>query len=129
MAEAEIRRTLAEYCQLLDDGRFDEWVQLFTDDVVFGVMGGVHRGRDEVRGFIEPNQQEEMRGRHLISEPLIRIDGDTADVTTDYVFVTKQLQVLSSGRYHDTLRADGDRWRIATREIVFLGDEPKGFEQ
>ena len=33
MAHDGIRRTLATYCQLFDDGRFDEWVAVFTTDV------------------------------------------------------------------------------------------------
>jgi 3-phenylpropionate/cinnamic acid dioxygenase small subunit len=127
MSEADIRRTLAEYCQLMDDGRWDEWVGVFTDDVVFGVMGQVCRGPEEVRGFVEPNQQEDARGRHLLSEPLITVDGDAATATTDYAFVAKNMTVMSAGRYYDTLRDDGDRWRIAEREIVFLGDQPRGF--
>jgi 3-phenylpropionate/cinnamic acid dioxygenase small subunit len=126
MDELEIRRTLATYCQSLDDGRFDDWVEVFTEDVTFAVMGSVFRGRDEVRGFIEPVQGPDVRGRHLISEPLITLDGDRATVTTDYCFVTKALTVQSAGRYHDVLVRDGDRWRISVREIVFLGDEPTG---
>tara|TARA_Y100001949_G_scaffold113683_1_gene96612 strand:+ start:281 stop:484 length:204 start_codon:yes stop_codon:yes gene_type:complete len=56
--ESAIRRLLADYCHLLDDGRFDEWIVLFDEDVVFTVMGNRLRGRDEVRSFIEPTQQE-----------------------------------------------------------------------
>ena len=65
---------------------------------------------------VEPNQPEAARGRHLLSEPLITVDGATATATTDYAFVAKNLTVMSAGRYHDTLRHDGDRWRIASRE-------------
>jgi uncharacterized protein (TIGR02246 family) len=126
MQELEIRRTLATYCQTLDDGRWDEWADLFAEDVTFAVMGQVHRGRDAVRGFIEPMQGPDARGRHLLSEPLITVDGDTATATTDYCFVTKAFTVQSAGRYHDVLVRDGDRWRFKVREIVFLGDEPTG---
>jgi hypothetical protein len=52
-------------------------------------------------------------------------------VTTDYCFLARDLTVMSAGRYHDVLVrdvGDGDRWRIARREIVFLGDEPQGVE-
>lgn len=129
MSEPAIRRTLAEYCQHLDDGRFDEWAEVFTDDVTFAVMGRRLEGRAAVRAFIEPTQQADARGRHLLSEPLITVDGDTARVTTDYAFVSKSLQVLSAGRYHDVVVRDGDRWRIAVREIVFLGDEPTGVSE
>jgi len=133
MEHDAIRRTLATYCQLIDDGRFDEWVEVFTDDVVVAVMGQVARGRDAVRALIEPNQGPELRGRHILSEPLIDVDpsGERASVTTDYCFVARDLTVLSAGRYHDVLvrNAGGaHRWRIAQREIVFLGDEPVGIE-
>lgn len=121
-----IRATLSAYCQLLDDGRFDEWVELFTEDVAFGVLGQVHRGPAAVRGFVEPVQQAESRGRHVLSEPLISVEGDTATVTTDYCFIGQDLAVTSAGRYHDVLERDGARWRIAAREIVFLGDAPRG---
>ena len=133
MAHDGIRRTLATYCQLLDDGRFDEWVELFTDDIAVAVMGQVVRGRDAVRAFIEPVQGPDVRGRHMLSEPLIDVDpsGGRATVTTDYCFVAQDLTVMSAGRYHDVLVRDSDdrdRWRIAQREIVFLGDEPKGVD-
>jgi hypothetical protein len=32
--------------------------------------------------------------------------------------------VTSAGRYHDTLVRNGGTWRFASREIVFMGDEP-----
>jgi 3-phenylpropionate/cinnamic acid dioxygenase small subunit len=133
MAHDAIRRTLAAYCQLLDDGRFDEWVEVFTEDVALAVMGQTAHGRDAVRASIEPVQGPEVRGRHMLSEPLIAVDpsGDRASVTTDYCFLARDLTVMSAGRYHDVLvrHADEpDRWRIAQREIVFLGDEPKGID-
>lgn len=124
VSDSAIRRTLVEYCQTLDDGRFDEWIDLFTTDVEFTVMGRTLAGREEVRGFIEPSQQADARGRHLLSEPLIDMDGGEANVLTDYAFVARDNTVSSSGRYHDVLRREPDRWRIARREIVFTGDQP-----
>jgi ketosteroid isomerase-like protein len=126
MSEHTIRRTLAEYCQLLDDGRFDEWVEVFTEDVVLTVMGQVARGRAAVRQLIEPVQQADARGRHVLSEPLISVDGDTATAVTDYCFIAPYLQITSAGRYYDVLVRDGDRWRISVREIVFVGESPRG---
>ena len=122
--ESAIRRLLADYCHLLDDGRFDEWITLFDEDVVFVVMGNRLRGRDDVRSFIEPTQQEDDRGRHMLSEPVIEVDGDTALVATDYVFVSRTNTILSTGRYLDVMRRAPDRWCFASREIVFSGDIP-----
>ena len=124
--ESAIRRLLADYCHLLDDGRFDEWIALFDEDVVFVVMGNRLRGRDDVRSFIEPTQQEDDRGRHMLSEPVIEVDGDTARVATDYVFVSRTNTILSTGRYLDVMRRAPDRWCFASREIVFSGDIPSG---
>ena len=122
--ESAIRRLLADYCHLLDDGRFDEWIALFDEDVVFVVMGNRLRGRDDVRSFIEPTQQEDARGRHMLGEPVIEVDGDTARVATDYVFVSRANTILSTGRYLDVMRRAPDRWCFASREIVFSGDIP-----
>ena len=126
--ESAIRRLLADYCHLLDDGRFDEWIVLFDEDVVFTVMGNRLRGRDEVRSFIEPTQQEGDRGRHMLSEPVIDVDGDTARAATDYVFVSRPTTILSTGRYVDVIRRAPDRWRFTSREIVFSGETPLGVD-
>jgi len=123
-----IRRTVAQYCQLCDDGRFDEWVDLFTTEARFHVMGRTHVGRDAVRAFIEAGQGPDQRGRHLASDPVIDLasDGRSARAWTDYVFLDKQPKVTSVGRYHDELVAGPDgRWRFALREIVFQGKGPE----
>ncbi len=120
---ADIRRVLAAYCQSLDDGRFDDWIDLFTEDCVFVVMGMRARGRHELQALIEPNQTDELRGKHMISEPLIDLDRDVAAVATDFMFISRTNEVLQAGRYHDTVRRNPDGWRIAEREIVFTGED------
>ena len=122
--ESEIRRLLARYCQLLDDGFFDQWIELFSDDIEFVVMGMHKHGHDEVRNFVEPTQQAEARGKHILSEPWIVIDGDEASVTTDFAWVSKQGTVGQNGRYHDRIVRQPRGWRFQRREIVFTGDRP-----
>ena len=123
--ESEIRRLLAQYCQLLDDGSFDQWIELFSDDIEFVVMGMHKHGPEEVRNFVEPNQQAEARGKHMLSEPWIVIDGDYASVTTDFAWVSKQGTVGQSGRYHDRIVRQTKGWRFQRRDIVFTGDRPE----
>jgi 3-phenylpropionate/cinnamic acid dioxygenase small subunit len=123
-----IRRTIASYCQLCDDGRFDEWAGLYTPDATFTVMGATHEGPDSIKGFISAAQPPELRGKHVCANSLIDIepDGATARARTDFVFVGRTdegLAVTSAGRYHDTLVKHADRWLFASREIVFMGDE------
>lgn len=138
-----IRRTLALYCQFCDDGRFDEWGQLYTDDAEFRVMGRTYTGRPALQAFIEAGQPPERRGKHVCANSLIDLDADgrTARAVTDFVFVARAapepspegapraaggFAITSVGRYHDRLVLDAGsgRWRFARREIVFMGDEP-----
>jgi ketosteroid isomerase-like protein len=124
--ESDIRKLLARYCQLLDDGRFDEWIDLFTDDIEFVVMGMHKTGHAELRGFIEPSQQADARGKHMISEPWIEIESaEAAIATTDFAWVSKQGAIGQSGRYHDQIVNRDGRWQFRRREIVFTGDQPE----
>jgi SnoaL-like domain len=123
-----IRRTIAQYCQLCDDGRFDEWIDLFTADARFHVMGRTHQGHEAIVGFMRVGQSEDQRGRHATFESVIDLsdDGRTTRTWTDYLFVDKSRSVTSVGRYHDELvQGDDGRWRFTLREIVFLGRAPE----
>ena len=128
MDTAAISRLLAACCQALDDGHFEEWALLYTPDCRFAVMGTRTRGRAEMRAVIEPFQTEELRGKHMISEPRINLHGDEAIATTDFAFVAKDNKILQTGRYYDILRRGEDGWQLASREIVFTGDEPIGLD-
>jgi 3-phenylpropionate/cinnamic acid dioxygenase small subunit len=127
-AEEGIRRTLVQYAQLCDDGRFDEWSDLFTADARFHVMGRTQTGRERLQGWIERAQPPDARGRHGVFAPVIDvgIDGRTASAWTDYLFFDRSGAVTSTGRYHDELvRGDDGRWRFSLREIVFQGAAPE----
>ncbi len=123
MDNTAIRRVLAGCCQALDDGHFEEWSLLYTADCRFTVMGQQAEGRAGMRALIEPFQTAELRGKHMISEPRINLHGDEAIATTDFAFIAKDNKVLQTGRYYDILSRGDDGWQVASREIVFTGDE------
>ena len=125
--EDGIRRTLAQYCQFCDDGRFDDFADIFVKDAVFRVMDQTHEGRDQIKAFIEKAMPPERRGRHVCANSVIEVIGDEARVYTDYVFVGRAAEgfaITSVGRYHDRLVKEPDRWRFAERRMVFMGGEP-----
>ncbi len=134
MAEARpsdfeaIRLTLALYCQLCDDGRFDEWAELYTTDATFSVMGHTYTGPVAIKDFIEAGMPPEVRGKHMCANSIIEVDstGNAASARTDFVFVGRTgegLAITQSGRYHDTLAREAERWLLRSRQIVFMGDE------
>jgi uncharacterized protein (TIGR02246 family) len=126
--EDQIRRTLSEYSQQCDDGRFAEWSELFTEDARFIVSGQVTQGRDSIRTLMTAMMPAERRGQHVTSNSLIDVDGDSATATTDYLFVRRTADgpaIVATGRYHDRLGRDGGRWRFRERSITMLG-EPEG---
>lgn len=119
---------MAEYCQLCDDGRFDEWAELFVLDATFTVLGNTHEGREAIKAFIEQAQPPEQRGKHFLGQSVVDLDAaaGTAHGVTDYTFVTRRPEgafaITSAGRYHDEfVRGDDGRWRFTAREIRFLG--------
>lgn len=121
--EQQIRRTLGQYSQLLDDGRFDRWSDLFAEDARLVLLGQVIGGRDAIRKYMMTVQGEGRRGMHVTTNSLIDVDGDGATATTDYLFVRPTAEgvgIVAAGRYLDQLVRHYDRWRFQVREITLL---------
>ena len=72
--EEQIRRSLALLCQLRDDGHYDQWVELFTEDGTFCYGGPTYRGRAEVKEHCETHFPP--YGKHLCLNNTITIEGD-----------------------------------------------------
>jgi 3-phenylpropionate/cinnamic acid dioxygenase small subunit len=121
--EDDIRTTLAQYAHLCDDGRFDEWGDLFASDATFSVIGRTYLGREAVKDFMVQAQPPERRGKHLCVNSAVKVEGNEARVVTDYIFIDRQKAITSAGRYHDRLVRNRDRWRFAERCIVVMGDD------
>lgn len=127
--EDQIMRTFGQYSQWCDDGRFDEWAELFTEDASFVVSGSVTRGRDAIREYMQAVLPAESRGKHVTTNSLIDVDGDTATAATDYLFVRPTAQgpaIVAAGRYDDRLVRDGTRWRFRERTITMLSVPDRG---
>lgn len=126
VAEAEIRRTIAAYCQSCDDGRFDDYAGCFTDDAEVVLAGRpAATGRAAIREWITAGQPPDKRGKHVTVNTVITVADDVASATasTDYLFVARSPdgpRVSVAGRYVDALRPVADRWLISRREISFL---------
>ena len=127
MHESAIRRLIAEYCHHYDDKRAGDFAQLFTEDARFTVFGTSRHGRQEIHDHIGTQRPGMAPGQHVTYNSVIEVadDGQTARAWTDFLYMNKSddgYRTSNAGRYHDRLTCEPDRWRFATRTIVFLGD-------
>lgn len=127
----EIADLRARYCHLLDDRRWPEFVDLFTEDGVFSGLESV-RGREEIRAFFTervPKLAEAFW--HFCTDGTIELDGDAARgrISLQYLSIKGGVSYVSAGHYDDTFRSVDGRWRFASRRITFyfLGPLDQGW--
>jgi 3-phenylpropionate/cinnamic acid dioxygenase small subunit len=122
-----VRQLLAEYCQLMDDRRYDEWSHLFADNGVWALGGREYRGPAEVRGYMEQllRERPQRRTRHLNTNLLIELDGAEGRATSDYAMLAREPDeapwiVVAFARYMDRVarRPDGSGWQFIERRLT-----------
>lgn len=151
----EIEQFLLAEADLLDERRFIEWLDLFTDDVRYfmPIVSNVKHG-DEAREYSREKEDsawmdegketlaQRVRqietGIHWAEEPKSRMshivtnlrilaaepDGERPDLVRTrcrfIVYRNRQADEvdLLVGKRNDTLRRDGESWKISRREIL-----------
>jgi ketosteroid isomerase-like protein len=119
-----VRKTIATYCQALDDYRTEDVVATFLPEGTASFPGApLMEGQEAIRATYSRMRPGKPQ-RHVIANTLItELDGDRAVASSDLVFFLKGddgWSVNLVGRYTDTLRKVGDEWFFASRELVFL---------
>ncbi len=120
-----VRNLLATYCERLDAGDLEGLGSLFSEAVLLGPDGQhICRGATETTNFfthLVKLYDGLPRTRHMLSVPVIHVDGDMATARTSYL-VAQQLgegrvEVIAGGRYRDTFACDDGTWRFAARQF------------
>jgi hypothetical protein len=126
-----------------DFGSPDEYADLFTSDgeiavakggpaVVKGrqaLMAQAKRDHEKYVAPIGPKGENLFFMRHIISNQMVSLEGETAASGSSFVItmvqdVDKGPSILSFGRYFDKYVKQNGRWLIARREIVLdFGDQ------
>jgi ketosteroid isomerase-like protein len=124
-----IRDVVARYNLYGDGGRFDELLELFTDDAILVSDRASYDGRPEIRRLFEtaagPTPEQV---RHFTATHVIDVDGDHA-TSRCYFQVLTAAGLDHWGRYRDELtRADG-RWLFTRREVRVDGMTPGGWAE
>jgi len=116
-----IRELLAHYCFHFDNGEFDQWLNLFTDDGAFDLGArGRFQGRDALRNFLKvvPLTKGVPMIKHCVMNSIVSVDGDHATARS-YVVVLRGGEALAlsvAGRYEDQLTKQAGEWRFAERK-------------
>jgi len=126
--ERAILRTLYQYGHSIDYGLEESWVDCFTDDGIFDVRmrNGEpfmrYEGRQKLHEMVAEHTRPPVAyHKHLIAEPVIDVEGDTAKVDTYFARLDSpddggDAVVTAIGRYRDEfVRSPDGRWRIRIR--------------
>jgi uncharacterized protein (TIGR02246 family) len=126
-----IRQLLIDYGATIDARDFDGFGRLFARNGEYASgPGSPPRGPAAIAasmkavfasnpsGVREPNF-------HLLANPRIEVDGDTASAHSMGLFVAPgadgKLQILIAARYEDALVCENGTWRFAKRTVEGLG--------
>jgi len=124
-----VREVLARYAWHVDRREWDAWRALFAPDAVWAsVANGEHRGQDDFDRLVARLDRlvtADPPTRHLISNELVKVDGDAA-VARCYVtsFVGDVQRVRTAGEYRIELVRGGDGWRIRRLDLALHRPTP-----
>jgi ketosteroid isomerase-like protein len=123
--ESTIRRMLIEYGAFLDAKDYHSYASLFAEDGVWQGGFGTFTGPAAIEAMLTANLGAPEPGFvnkanfHMLTNPLITLDGDRAHVESKYLFWTaspdSRPTPLLAGRYVDEFVRVGGQWRIARR--------------
>jgi ketosteroid isomerase-like protein len=118
-----IWRLFMTYREHLDQRDFKAYASLFTDDAVWignlGKVVGPAEIEDMLAKTMEVWESDLQRTHHIVLNPVIDVDGDTANATSNWGYVTRSDSdapvLLMLGRYIDQLRRTADGWKFSRR--------------
>ena len=124
-----VTELLYRYAELIDSGDFDGVGELLGRGTFMGVAGGASIAKlfaTTTRRF--PEHGNTPRTRHLVQNPIVEVDGDTATARSTFCVIQQTdvvaLQPIVVGRYSDTFARNADGWYFTERtvEIQMVGD-------
>jgi uncharacterized protein (TIGR02246 family) len=133
---ARIQDLQARYELALDSGDAAAYAALFTPDGVLEAPGDVARGREAIRQELLEMQKRDAQQaaqsgavsghvieRHVVSNVVIRVDGDKATSTASWVEMDdknpgRRAQIGAFGQYQDQFVKTHGHWLFSKRKVV-----------
>ena len=138
-----VENLLARYVHALDDGRLEDWPELFLETGCYRIVTAENheRGlplpivyaesramlRDRVSALRHANIYEPQRYRHTVSATLVtRVDANGASAVSSFqvvrIMATGEAALFASGRYLDRIRLKGDGGKAQFEEKIVVCD-------
>jgi hypothetical protein len=113
-----ICNTKADYCRLLDTKQWDQWAQVFTEDVFVDVPESGAPPITTRDDFVWPLSKllADVKTCHQVHAPLIEIEDYTAKVIwamQDRLIWPDGKKMTGWGHYHEEYRRTENGWKIA----------------
>ena len=138
----QIEDLLTKYYYDLSRSNAHELSEYFTEDALLDVDGTVARGRDEIAKLYQSPAPDPMesapaqgrRGHMLLTNPIIKINGNTATAHVIWTGVMnegigKHPQLFEQGREDTELVKQNGKWLIKRRYITADGRMPNRFDK
>jgi len=132
----EIKKLHARYTFSIDENRWDDVLDLFTEDAVgdwgSGTEGtrGRYEGKKDIVNFLDLAGKEAVMFRHMVIQPVIDIDGDQAHAQLymfgfgTYNLDEGEIPAWTHGMYkNDLVRVDG-KWKFSYLRYYFTFQTP-----
>lgn len=120
----QIKKLHQHYVNLMDHLRYEEVLDLFTDDATIEVRNsGVKKGRKELAdvyiGVLARIRGTERFDGHMAIEPDITVEGDSAKGTwLIYMLFSRPSIQWVQGRNECEYRKENGRWKIARLKFI-----------
>ena len=112
---AELADLVARHSLWVDEGRYDETDQLFTEDVVVKSPRGEVQGIGALIELVRSSHDTYARTLHSKSNLIIEVDGETATVRAHDIAVfviDDKTEAIAAGFHRYGARRTEDGWRF-----------------
>ena len=117
-----IAEVLARYCHAIDQRRWEDFHELFTDDcrLDFGAVMGVFEGREGLERFTQTLDATGVFMRHYTTNMVLHGDGARVRAESYVLAITgpSDSRMQTTGRYDDEFQKVAGRWRIRERRAT-----------
>lgn len=122
----DIGELRARYCFAVDEGRWDDLVDLFTEDARVNMLGQAE-GRDNLRTYFSEwvmGQVDHMW--HYVHNEWVEIDGDRAygQAMVEMPYIAGGEPYIVAAKYEDEFERVDGKWLFSSRATPFFYNAP-----